>query len=603
MATGHALCQSITLRLIVLLFAASGCGRLAGSNPTPIPSPASTVVPSATSRPPTLTPVVPAPTTARSTATVSSVPTRPPITAPTSEPTTLAPSVLSAVDSFRAEVPNGGPPSRDKIARAQAALQEAAVALVSSGDAADQRLRAQFARALTPDQTAEATVASIDLDADGKADLVVSVPVAGLDPVIVPGGTVSAKPLLPMSGAPNEATADTVTTVSDIRDLSGSGRPNVVVTRVSQGASSLNTELIVISWDGQKSVTIFHQVITDWAGPATWKIVADGTIEITCPAFGVYDHKLLPHPQQTRFYRWNGSSLALVARRTDPPRTKRQMMNLAESDFFAGDRTRAVLHYQSVINDARLADEPGDAVDWVNFARFRLGEIAALSGNQPEAVHWLTDASRAKPALGPVASQFLQAERAAGAAAGFATVQRSDLPTLFERGQMGSLGFPVTIGPFAALGQGIAASLDRIDDFSLGSATRLADTLTGQGYQVENVVVADFDGDGTNEIAMVVPFGSHEQTLWLFDHSSTGWRAIATVPAPRGLDGIERMPDGNQAIRILAPTGTNPAAQLLTWNGGQVAIATSPTSDNVPVATNFESAPGDCGVAEDLGGP
>lgn len=599
--------QAVIFRSSIVLFAVlalamPACGPLAASKPTVAATPASPFVPAATPLPPTSTIALPASTTTP-VATVNLTASPVPTVTPTTEPTTLAPSVLAAVGSFRAEIPTDRAESPSQIERAQSALAAAAVALVSSGDAKSQQLRDQLSRALTPDQGAAATVASVDLDADGKADLIVSVPVAGLVPILLPAGEITVRPLLPASNMPGGVPIDTVTSVVDVRELSAAGKPDVVLTRISRGASALNTELMVVSWDGQQSTTLFDQTLTDWAGPATWQIAADGTIELTCPAFGVYDHKLLPHPQQTRSYRWNGSSIALVARYTDRPETRRQMMNLAEADFFAGDRGRATQRYQSVIDDAALRDDPGDTVDWVDFARFRLGELAALSGNQSEAERWLSAAAQAKPALGPVASEFLRATRASGAAAGFAAVQRSDLPTLFERGQMGNLDFPVALGPFGALGEGIASSLDQIGDPSHLQAAQLTTTLNGQGYRVENVVVADLDGDGTAEVAMVVPFGSRESTLWLFDRSTTHWRAVATVQAPGGLAGPEPLSGHRQAIRIVAATGSNPAEQLLIWNGSAAALATSPTADPMTVSLNFVSAPDNCVVAEDLGGP
>src|SRR6185437_730181 len=138
MATRRVLRPSIAVTLAALVFAASGCGQLTASKPTLAPSPVSTAAPSATSRPPTLTAISPAPTTTRSAATVTRVTPPTPIAPPTTEPATLSPSVLAAVNSFRAQVPNGGPPSPGRIEQAQAALEAALTALVSSGDAASQ---------------------------------------------------------------------------------------------------------------------------------------------------------------------------------------------------------------------------------------------------------------------------------------------------------------------------------------------------------------------------------------------------------------------------------------------------------------------------------
>jgi hypothetical protein len=554
--------------------------------PTSTPRATDTAVaatPTATTVPPTLT----------ATTVVS------PTATPTAQSTALSPEVSAAAASFRALISTPGRLNESQTYQAQQALERAASAFVASVGAGNQQRRQQFAQMLSPNGQARATVLGANLDDNGKPDLIVAVPVPGLQPVVLPDGQPTGVALLPGSGT--NGPPDTITNVIGIRDFAGGDHPYIIVTRTSQGASATNTEILILRWDGHRAMALFDQSISDWAGPATWKIQPDGAIELTCPAFGVYDHKLLPHPRQVRIYRWSGSAFALASRRTDPPKTRREMMNLAEADFFTGDWTDATNHYQAVVDDASLADEPGILVDWRNLARLRLGEIAALSGKQSDAEKWLSEAEKAGPPLGDLAKAFLAAERSGGPVAGFAAIQRSDLPGLFDRSQMGDLGFPVGLGPLASLGQGVAFSLAHAPDSTQLSAARLESELARAGLTAKDVTVADLDGDGKPEFAMILPFGNREQTVWLFVRTGTSWLPIATIQAPRGLDGLAALPDHRMGIRVVGPPGAQPSTTLLTWDGSHVTLGSSPTSSFVPVPVNFVSASNACATSEDIG--
>lgn len=441
-----------------------------------------------------------------------------------------------------------------------------------------------------------ASVVAADLDGDARLDLIVGVPVPRLEPLLSLNGQ-QPRPLLPAIGAPADATIRVV----EARDFTGDSRPFIVLTREVEGASATITDILVVALIGGRPEVIFDQQISDWAGPASWRIVQNQAVELTCSAFGVYDHKLLQHPRQVRTYRWNGATFALASRHTDPPTTRREMFNLAEADFANGNLAGAATRYRAVVEDASLSDEDGVQVDWLNVARLRLGEIATLSGQSAEAEKWLTAAARAQPPLGTVAAAFLRAERVGGPAAGFAAIQQSNLPDLFERSQMGNLDFPMRLGPFAALGQGVAFVLNHAGDSSVTTTSELSARLAEAGLQAKNLTIGDLNGDGQPEIAMILPFGNREQTLWLFVHEGGGWRAIATVEAPNGVDGLHALAGGFQAIGVLMPPGSNPPKTFLTWNGQEVGLAASPTSAPAPVATNFAAGDGNCLISEDVG--
>lgn len=578
-----------------------------------VPRPAASSVTS-TQVPPTIRSTTPSPTASTSLVVATPTATTPPPTATTSLPTpttgpsptlqptqvqaasALPPSVSAAAAQFRNTLGSAQATWPQHATQAQAALVKAVSAFATVPNfAAQKNLLDQFATALMPNPQTHVTVISAELAGNGQTDLVVAVPSPGLTPLLLPDGQkspVALGPTMPDS------------TASDVRlvPLGQTGRSGVLVAWTTRGASAINTDVTVTAWDGSHQTTVLDRTISDWAGPASWQVLANGQIEFRYPAFGIYDHKLLPHPQQTTRYAWKDTSFALVYRFTDPPKTRREMMNLAEADFFAGRIPQALPHYQAVINDQSLSTGPNDKVDWQDFARFRLGEAAALMGDIAGANRWLSAAAKAPAPLGVEAQAFLTAFHTGGTVAGFAAIQSSDLPTLSSQGKMGDLDFPVTLGSFAALGEGVSYYLDHLPPSTTITATSVTGGLTSEGLKVSDVIVSDLNGDGNNEVAMVLPFGPTEQRLWLFVHQGSAWRAIAVGQAPRGLDGLQPLPGGRQAIRIKNLPGTSPTMSYLFWNGSRVGQANSPSATPVAIPVNFEPSV-DGVVADDLGTP
>lgn len=477
-------------------------------------------------------------------------------------------------------------------------LAAAATAFAASGGVGQTALEQQLASALTPPGRSAATVLHADLNGDGRPDLLVAVLSAGLVPVLVPGGQTAARPFLPPDTA--DLALDQLTRIEKVLVLGGPGQAGVVVTRTSTGASATNLEILVLGWDGSAVRTLFDHHLSDWAGPIGWRLIPDSTIELRCPALGIYDHKLFDHPTQVLQFRWQNGAFVLAVRHTGAPATRRQMMNLAEADFFADDLNRAVLRYRSVIDEASLADEPDLHVDWRNVARFRLGEIAALQGDLAAARTWLATAASAPAPLGPIAQAFLQAAASHGAAAGFAAVQQSPLPTLLSSGQAGNLDFPVTAGAFGALGKGAAAALDSLGSPDQLSQARVDAAFRQAGLATTGLQVGDLDGDGQVEVAAILPFGPHEQTLWLLVSRQRRWTAIATLEAPNGIGEAVSLPNHRQAIVVRGPPGAAPAGTLLSWDGQEVIIVDAQGHRRGAVQTNFAPPGADCVVAEDL---
>ena len=535
------------------------------------------------------------------TATVTLVPTVAPVATPTvvtaasssPTPSTSAADLVVATAAYRklAAVPTPFPPAQ--LALVQDAFQKAITAFAASGQAADPAAQRQLVSDLTVGNAPRPRLVSTDLNGDGRPDLLIAAPVPGLMPLLVLGGQTTPQPLLPGTLGP-----DVITSLAQTVALRGH-TPGVVVTRTTVGASSTNTDVLVIGWSGQHSQVLFNESISDWAGPASWKVLSDSSIQLQCPAFGVYDHKLLPHPGQVTLYAWNGASYVLTEQQTDPPKTRREMMNLAERDFFLGDWSQAVPHYQAIVAGGGLSDEPGDKVDWVDFARFRLGEVAAMQGDRATAERWLGAAAKAPAPLGNEANAFLQGYGSGSVADGFAAIQGSNLPVLFQTGQMGNLDFPVTLDDFGALGVGVAAYLDEAIGAKPPSVTEINAGLDKIGFRALDLVVGDLNADGAAEIAGVLPFGVHGQNVWLFVRQNGHWHAINAFQAPNGLDGVQALANHHEAIRVKNPPGSVPAVILLTWDGQNVATMASPTAAPVSISTPYLPG-GSCMVAENF---
>src|SRR5262245_38633239 len=281
-----------TLLTLILVLALAACPPAPAIVPTAVastPSPAPSMPPSPTLTPssqPTVTPI-PSPTPVPASPTASPTPAPSPTTAtigatatPTS-PARLATDVLQAAEGFRAGAAALGQPSSQQLSAAQDALSHAATWFAASGAVGNAALEQQFAAALKPTTGAgpryDVAVLSADLDGDGKRELLVSARLAGLLPLLVPGGQPTPQPLAVGGAGP---TRGVLTTIGRVLRLSGS-RSGILVTQVSQGASATNTRIQVVAWDGARQGVVFDQGISDWAGPARWDVTTDRQIQLT----------------------------------------------------------------------------------------------------------------------------------------------------------------------------------------------------------------------------------------------------------------------------------------------------------------------------------
>lgn len=259
-------------------------------------------------------------------------------------------------------------------------------------------------------------VAPADLDGDALQDLLVGL---GLDDGIVLlirqtdngwHGSV-ASPSSP--GLPLDLDAESPRVVA-AGDLNGDGQPDLALAH----RHSLNTEVLdLFTWapDGPRS--LFRASFSNWSGLTGFRLVPHGgvyDIEATCRQWGVFDHHLFPHQVRTITYRWIDGAYREVSNILEPPRTRRQQINVAEAALARWDLDAAVTAFRRVMEDPNLSDEReiyGEfgPPDWIAYARFRLGEIHALRGDVAAAREEMEQVAASAGPVAEAAQAFLAA--------------------------------------------------------------------------------------------------------------------------------------------------------------------------------------------------
>lgn len=421
-----------------------------------------------------------------------------------------------------------------------------------------------------------------DADGDQRLDMLVTIPAAGLPAFIirhVPEGFIGYQVPKPAGIA-----TDGPIVLQRVDDLNGDGVPELVLTTQIVGASALNTLISVARWDGQAFKTVLQTGISDWAGPTGWGFVKENgreTLVTTCPALGPYDHKLLPHPQLTRIFRWQAGDLVLDQVTLAPPGTIRQQINVAESAFRKGDLDRALMAYRRAAEDASLAQEPEtQQIAWREYAWFRIGEIEALRGNEQAAREAMEQARAAGPALSDLAVAFLQGYENGRVAQGLTAIQHVDLYEQFYAGQGGNLGFPMDAAGILYPGLAVAAYLNAYPDAGQGSGEALTSLLRDLGLNVAGSAIVDLSGDGQEEVIVVLnspvpralePEG-WRQSLWLLTWQESGWwpQIIETTSSLVLIQTVPIAESGRRAVVYQRPENVSPRRAALSWDGIQI---------------------------------
>lgn len=385
-------------------------------------------------------------------------------------------------------------------------------------------------------------------------------------------------------------------------DLTGDGQNELVLTSAIQGGSGMTTILGILGWTGRGFAPLLTESVSQWAGPASWALVPDGPTQdvvIHCPAFGPFDHKLLPHPQLTRTFHWNGKEFALSSATLTPARYQRDAFNRAEVAFRDDDFATAITRYRVVIDDHALQADKDTKTDWPALAWLRIGESQALAGDLAHAKGSLDQAVPAGGTIGALAKRFRDAlAQPDGVVRGIAALQASDGEQRLRAASNSNVDFPVDAPGLVSPGLAISAYLQAHPEAAGESASALKAALGKLGLQVTGLSKVDLNGDGQDEIVALLPVGP-ATTGWIIVRQDGHWKALVLnsdgVSWAR-IGAIEPRHDQSGQLVALVKAGnvqppdtlvglTNDRPQFFALNG-------------TPLPQESPYFPGQCSVAE-----
>ncbi len=417
-----------------------------------------------------------------------------------------------------------------------------------------------------------------DLDGDGAGELLVAL----VSPVSlvrqVAAGEFTTEDL------PNAITwppDNTWPTVQQVADLTGDGRPEIVLAYLFAGGSYAGTELLVLGQEGERWAEWLRLGLNNWAGGGEWRLEPqpDGTqaIVTTCAVFGVFDAKLVAHPLQYDTYRWDGQRFTLAASVQAPPSNRRQVVNLAEAALRAGAYRAALDMYQRLLDEPDLPDEPKGATaegrpDWVAFATLRLGQVHALLGEAELAQTTLAEAEKTGSTVGRLAQRFRRAYAASNdpAAAWAALLEDTEVfaEQYYERGNL--VSFPGNAFDALYAGMALAAVLNDQPQLVEGAPEALRAAWARYGLETGAPLIADLDGDGQMEVVVIQRVASPQPPAlegglapaWVLDRGPDGWFAALLLAGP------ERNKDIRPEGPLPVPGTNRQAVRLDTWVRG-----------------------------------
>ncbi|MBI2939442.1 MAG: hypothetical protein HYY04_03310, partial [Chloroflexi bacterium] len=529
------------------------------------------------------------------------------ITSPSATPETappakaeLPPDTVAAANRLRRLIGAlAGPVLVDRHAEVTEAFAAALRSFVAADGDGDAESRAALQNELTVLATSPPTILTTSAVGDPRRSIVASL---GLSSVPVLVAERVGNQVWVMEVPPGRPDASTIARIQAVADLTGDRSAEVVITWTTQGASAAPVRILVLGWTEAGLRAQFDQTISNWAGPASWQLTPPNRITISCLAFGVYDHKLLTHPQQRQFWAWDGKQFVLREQQTDTPTIRRQMVNLAEAAFTAGRFDQAADWFRGAAEFIGLADEPNMPVDWRGYSRFRRGQLFALQGKRAVAITELKQAEMAEEPLRGLAKAFRATYEARGVAAAFAAIQTSDYPGRVFRETAGNLAWPIDAETLGALGWGLAAIHDRLPAGTAPTAANVAQAAKQAGLTVVDPTVVDLDGDGNPEVAAILPFGERERSLWLLHRRGDEWLPRRVLRDASAITGASEMPNKRHAIQV-RPVGPRDGSErppdagpLVGWDGKQPVRYQNGTAQPLPPVLFGDQ----CQVAEDL---
>lgn len=390
-------------------------------------------------------------------------------------------------------------------------------------------------------QPSEKELRAADLDGDGTLELLVAVaPPASIVRQTPEGFTVEDLPG-PVYWPPDFS----LPFIERVTDLTGDGRPEIVLTYLFGAGSYNSIELLVVGRENEHWAEWLRVSLNTWAGGGEWWLApqADGTqaIVTTCGVLGIFDHKLLAHPMQRDTYRWNGERFALAGSEQDPPAYRRQVINVAEAALRGGAYRAALATYRRLLAEPDLPDDfleqssmTGDHPDWIAYATLRMGQLHALLREREAALEMLSQAEAAGSTVGRLTQRFRETYQATGNPAAAWAAMLTDTEIREEQyDQRGNLvTFPGDAFGTLYPGMALAATLNDQPDALDEGAEALRAAWRERGLEVKALLIVDLDGDGQMEIVVVQPVAppssgatSGEAVAWLLDRGSDGWFA------------------------------------------------------------------------------
>lgn len=570
----------ITLLIPGLLLIATGCGQPADTPtpfPTATPSPLArreTATPSATAGPPTATPI-PYP--------VEKLTPR-----PTETPLVYVPEeVLAHFDRARQLIQRRplAEPHSDAAAEIVEGVRlylEQVMDPTKPLEEQDPRFLEQlnFEIPIGPKRGTQ-IARPADLDGDGWSELLVPIDFYGTPAFVF---RYDGEGYVPYQIPPQPLRQAGQPEVQRVEDINADGRPEIVLTYVRPGSGSATVRLYIVQWAGDHFTTLLAVRMNNWLSRLDWKLEPGPSdaldVVVRCLTFGVYDAKPLAHQQQTRTFRWTGDAYALVSEETEPPRTRRQQVNVAEAAFQRGDYTEAITAYQKAAEDEGLSEDAQTRVDWRAYAVFRSGQLHALLGQAGQARQALSTAREAGPLLDSLATAFLEAYQDGDVAAAWAALQKTDLHGKVEQGEAGNLGAPMdplmVLYPSIAVTAYLNGDENRVD----AGPEALASAMEALGLPLPQVVLADVDGDGQQEAVFIIT-SSGQDSAWVADRQSGQWVPHLLARAAE-VHLEETVPISNQPLsalvfRLPAETGF-PQPTIMAWDGQQATYLHDTTS-------------------------
>ncbi len=487
------------------------------------------------------------------------------------------------------------------------------------------------------------TATELDLTADGRDDVVVRIPIMGL-PLLVFLNTVGPPAHFEGHALPSdletiqhdwpvELTAYEIEQPAlQLTDLTGDDVPEVLFNSVFVGGSNFRLRPKVFQWHEGDFRLIFAAELVSWVGYSTLSLETnpDGGQDIVLHYPHLYyptgfEAKLIAHPWATQRWRWDPTREQYTLHETtrdldfesnlpdheweEDALQKREwewmrvLVNEAELHYQAGSLEKALASYQSVLSyGASLKRPEGRTVHWPAYARFRIAQVQAMSGQanaaQTELNGLLADLDE-ESNLRPLVQAFEENYNPSQPDAALRAMAALHGLNLYEQfywhdDRPGDLTLPMNMLTLLWPGTPLARYLDAHPEAVDGPSSpereqTLLHTLSELGFPVTGVRIADLNADGLNEV--LVTTDETDQTngrlfIWLLAQTRGHWHSYRWPNTDYSLGEEvteEPLPDGRVILRWRDPTATWAKREFtFAWTGDALVEVDPETYEPLP---------------------